>query len=112
MTVEVREVATLKVAESLSDPAQPHVPLMVAGMTFADLGRTLVFGNGVHLIETIPVPHRIHFWNVRNGKLPRQIDLKGGIPSSLDVSPDGKALAVATADGGMSLRVFDLSPPD
>jgi hypothetical protein len=45
---------------------------------------------------------------VRSGKLTLQIDLKGGAPSSLDVSPDGKTLAALTADGGVSLRVFDL----
>jgi WD40 repeat protein len=44
MTVEVRDVVTLKVAQSLSDPAQPRVPLTVAGMTFADSGKRLVFG--------------------------------------------------------------------
>ena len=108
MTVEVRDVATLEVAKALTDTAQPRVPQTVAGMTFADSGRTLVFGNGVGLIETIPVPHRIHFWDVRSGKLTWQINLKGGAPSSLDVSPDGKTLAALTADGGVSLRAFDL----
>jgi WD40 repeat protein len=112
MAIEVRDVATLKVAQTLSDPAQPRVPLTVAGMTFADSGKTLVFGNGVSLIETIPVPHRLHFWDVKSGKLTFQIDLKGGFPSSLDVSPDGKALAAVTADGGVSLGVWDLSPAD
>ncbi len=108
-TVEVREVATLKVAHELSDPAQPRVPFSVAGMVFADSGKTLVFGNGVGLIESIPVPHRVHFWDVKSGKPILKIDLKGGAPSSLDVSPDGKTLAALTADGGVSLRVFDLS---
>jgi RNA polymerase sigma factor (sigma-70 family) len=112
MTVEVRDVTTLKVVRSLSDPAQPRVPLTAAGMAFGDSGKTLVFGNGVGLIETIPVPHRIHFWDVKSGKLTLQVDLKGGFPSSLDVSPDGKALAVVTMDGGVSLRVFDLGPAD
>jgi hypothetical protein len=111
-TVEVRDVATLKVAHALSDPAQPHVPLTAAGMAFANSGKTLAFGNGVGLIESIPVPHRIHFWDVTSGKLTLQIDLKGGAPSSLDVSPDGKTLAALTADGGVSLRVFDLVPAD
>jgi RNA polymerase sigma factor (sigma-70 family) len=107
MTVEVRDVATLKVARELSDPAQPRVPFSVAGMAFADSGKTLAFGNGVGLVESIPVPHRIHFWDVTSGMLTLQLDLKGGAPSSLDVSPDGKALATLTADGGVSLRVFD-----
>jgi RNA polymerase sigma factor (sigma-70 family) len=107
-TVEVRDVATLKVAHSLSDPAQPRVLLMASGMTFADAGKTLVFGNGVRLIEENPLRHRIHFWDVKSGNLTLQIDLKGGFPYSLDVSPDGKALAAVTADEGVSLRVFDL----
>ena len=112
ITVEVRDVATLKVAQALADPTQPRVPFSVAGMTFADSGKTLVLGNGVGLIETIPVPHRIHFWDVTSGKLILKIELKGGAPSSLDVSPDGKTLAALTADGGVSLRVFDLSSED
>jgi WD40 repeat protein len=107
-TIEIRDVATLKVAQELSDPSQPRVPFAVAGMTFADAGRTLALGNGVGLIDSIPVPHRIHFWDAKSGKLVRKINLKGGAPSSLDVSPDGKALAALTADGGVSLRVFDL----
>jgi len=110
-TVEVRDVATLKVTSELSDRTQSRVPFSVAGMAFADSGKTLVFGNGVGLIESIPVPHRIHFWDVASGKLIRKINLKGGAPSSLDVSPDGKSLAAVTADGGASLRVFDLDPP-
>ena len=61
------------------------------------------------LIETTPVPHRIHFWDVKSGKPALRLDLKGGAPSSLDVSPDGKSLAALTADGGVSLRVCDLS---
>ena len=79
-------------------------------MVFADSGKTLAFGNGVGLVETIPVPHRIHFWDTTNGKITRKIDLKGGAPYSLDVSPDGKTLAVVTADNGVALRVFDLDP--
>ena len=75
-----------------SDPVQPRVPKSGAGMTFADAGRALVLGNAVGLIETILVPHRIHFWD-KNGKLTRQFDLNGGVPSS----PDGKALAATTA---------------
>ena len=105
-------MATLKVAQALTDAAQPRVPQTVAGMTFADSGRTLVFGNGAGLIETIPAPHRIHFWDVKSGKLTRQIDLKGDAPRSLDVSPDGKALAAVTTDEGVSLRVYDLGSGD
>jgi hypothetical protein len=108
-TVEVRDAATRKVAYELSDSARPRVPQTVAGVTFTDSGKTLVFVNRVGLIETIPVPHRIHFWDVKSGELTLQIDLKGGVPSSLDVSPDGKTLAALTADGGVSLRVFDLN---
>jgi hypothetical protein len=78
-------------------------------MAFANSGKTLALGNGIGLIETIPVPHRIHFWDVPTGKIILKVELKGGMPYSLDVSPDGKSLAAVTADGGVSLRVFDLS---
>jgi hypothetical protein len=54
------------------------------------------------------VPHRVQFWNVKNAKPTWQFDLNGGFPFSLDVSPDGAALAVVTSDEGVSLRVFDL----
>lgn len=112
MTVEVRGVATLKVTRELSDPPQPRVPFSAAGMVFADSGKTLAFGNGVGLIESIPVPHRIHFWDVTSGTITLKLDLKGGAPSSLAVPPDGKTLAASTADGGVSLRVFDLITGD
>jgi WD40 repeat protein len=108
MSVQVRDVATLKVTQTLSDPGQPRVDFSVAGLAFADDGKTLALGNGTFLIETIPVPHRIHFWDVKTGKILRKIELKGGAPFSLDVSPDGKTLATVTADDGVSLRVFDL----
>ena len=68
-TVEIRDTATHKVSQALSDAAQPRVPFSVAGMVFADAGKTLAFGNGIGLIETIPVPHRIHFWDVTSGKI-------------------------------------------
>jgi hypothetical protein len=64
----------------------------------------LVFGNGVGLIESIPVPHRIHFWDVTSGGLTLELDLKGGALSSLAVSPDGKTLAALTANGSAQVR--------
>jgi RNA polymerase sigma factor (sigma-70 family) len=110
-TVEVRDVATLKVVQALSDAAQPRVPQMVAGMAFADGGKELVFGNRVGLIESIPVPNRVHFWDVASGGLTRQVDLKGAGPIGLDVSPDGKTLAVVIGDGdGIALAAWDLDP--
>jgi hypothetical protein len=45
---------------------------------------------------------------VTTGKIIQKIALKGGMPYSLDVSPDGRSLAAVTADGGVSLRVFTL----
>jgi hypothetical protein len=79
-------------------------------MAFANSGKTLALGNGIGLIETIPVPHRIHFWDVPTGKIILKVELKGGMPYSLDVSPDGKSLAAVTADGGVSLRVQPAEP--
>ncbi len=112
LTVEVRDAATLKVARTLSDPAQPRVSLLTAGLTFADGGKALVLGNGIGLIPSIPVPHRIHVWDVRTGALLRQIDTEGGAPYSLDVSPDGNTLAATTADDGVSLRTWGLGKAD
>jgi hypothetical protein len=107
-TVEVRDTVTLKVVQSLSDPAEPRVPQKVSGMTFANSGKILVFGTGAYLTEELAVPHRIHFWDMKSGKQALHIDLKGGFPFSLDVSPDGESLAVLAAGGDVSLRVFDL----
>jgi hypothetical protein len=69
LTVEVRDAAILKVVQTLSDPAQPRVSLQTAGLTFADAGKTLVLGNGIGLVGSIPVPHRVHLWDVRTGAL-------------------------------------------
>jgi RNA polymerase sigma factor (sigma-70 family) len=110
MTVEVRDLVNLKVAHELSDPAQPNVPLMAAGMVFADAGKTLVFGNRVTLIESIPVPHRVLVWDVKSGKLKRQLAVESGTPLCLDVSPNGKTLAVVIENSdGLSLGAWNLS---
>ena len=99
-------------AQGQADPAQPRVSLLTAGLTFADGGKALVLGNGIGLIPSIPVPHRIHVWDVRTGALLRQIDTEGGAPYSLDVSPDGNTLAATTADDGVSLRTWGLGKAD
>jgi hypothetical protein len=58
------------------------------------------------------MPHRIHCCDLRSGKLIVQIDLQGGAPNALAVSPDSKTLAALTGDGGVYLRGFDVSPAD
>lgn len=106
-TLEVRDLSTLKVVQSVQDELRS--PLYAGGIAFGRDGRTLISGNGVTLVETIKVPHRIHFWDIKSGKLKRQIALDWGIPTSLDVSPSGNSLAVLLRAGNNTrLAIWEL----
>jgi WD40 repeat protein len=90
--MDIRDLANMRVIQSLRDEVKRS--LTVDGMAFVDQGRTLIAGNSTTFIPSVKVPHRIHFWDVASGKLTRQIALDQGLPRSLDVSRDGKTLAV------------------
>jgi hypothetical protein len=105
-TIEVRDLATMKVTQSVDDGKRT---LGVEALTFADGGRTLIAGNANLPPDKPEVRHRIHFWDVKTGKLTREIALNRGQPRALDVSPDGKSLAVVLIDGDETiLAVWDL----
>lgn len=69
--------------------------MITSGLSFTPNGKILIATNEILVDETkLKIPHRIHFWNVKQGSLIRQIATPLYLPRHLDVSPDGTMLAI------------------
>src|SRR5579871_2580035 len=88
------------------EPAPPDAyerPVPITALAFTPDGRTLV-ASGYH---------EITFWSAQTGKLLSRIKNLPERTWSIAISPDGKLLAAASGDPGMSgeLRVYTLANP-
>jgi hypothetical protein len=63
------------------------------------LVRVLIACDNITYVKEIAVPHRINLWDTANGSIAHRIALPAGLPSSIDVSPNGRYLAAMLDDG-------------
>jgi WD40 repeat protein len=107
--IQIRDVETRKVVRSLSNSMKRS--MNVPRMAYTQGGRVLIACDN---ITYSPVkefaPHRINLWDTASGSIAHQIALPAGLPSSIDVSPDGRYLAamIDEGDSGMKLSVWRL----
>lgn len=94
--IQLRDVSSTDVLRTFFDEVDS--PMITSGLTFTPDGKTLVASNSISLIESIKVPHRLHFWDVQTGTIKRQMATGQFVPGQLDISPDGKWLAVQLGD--------------
>jgi RNA polymerase sigma factor (sigma-70 family) len=106
--IQVRDVTTRKVVQTLANGTKQS--MNVPRMTYTQGGRVLIACDNITLAKEVAVPHRITLWDTASGSIAHQIALPSGLPSGIDVSPNGKYLAAVLDDGdaGMKMAVWRL----
>jgi RNA polymerase sigma factor (sigma-70 family) len=106
--IQVRDVATRKVVQTLTNDTKRS--MNVPRMAYAQGGRVLIACDNITAAKGVAVPHRITLWDTASGSIAHQIALPSGLPSAIDVSPNGRYLAAMLDDGdaGMKLSVWRL----
>lgn len=91
--LHLRQLGSFDIVRTLFDEVDS--PMITTGLAFAPDGGTLIASNEITVDESkLAIPHRIHFWNVQTGELVRQMETPLYLPRWIDVSPDGRWLAV------------------
>ena len=82
----------------------------VPRMAYAQGGRVLIACDDITVVEEVVVPHRINLWDTTTGAVAHPIAVPAGLPSSIDVTPNGRHLVAMLDDGevGMKLSVWRL----
>jgi RNA polymerase sigma factor (sigma-70 family) len=101
--IRVRDMETRKVVQTLTNGTKrlTKVPRMASTQG----GRVLIAGDTVPPGKAPAVPPRITFWDTASGSVAHQIALPAGSPGDLDVSPNGRYLAVLLDDGAGGRKV-------
>jgi WD40 repeat protein len=104
----VRDVETRKVVQTLANDTKRS--MNVPRMAYAQGGRVLIACDNIPAGKDNAVPHRITLWDTESGASAHQLALPAGLPSSIDVTPNGRYLAAMLDDGaaGMKLSVWRL----
>jgi WD40 repeat protein len=106
--IQVRDLETRKVVQALANAAKRS--MNVPRMAYTQGGRVLIACDNIMAGKDSAVPHRINLWDTASGALAHQIALPAGVPSSIDVSPNGLYLAAMIDQGefGLKLSVWRL----
>jgi WD40 repeat protein len=105
--IQIRDVETRQVVQTLACGEQRS--LNVPSMAYTQGGRVLIACNNITLVKEIPVPHRIYLWDMANGSLAHQLAIPAGLPTSLDVSPNGRYLVTIIEGNGEESDGLSLS---
>jgi serine/threonine protein kinase/WD40 repeat protein len=108
-----RDVSSSEVRRTFFDEVDS--PMNTRGLTFTPDGKTLIATNCTTLVKWLKIPHRIHFWDVQKGTIKRQMVTGKFLPQHLDISPDGKRIAVRLIpeepDNMAAVAVWNLEEP-
>lgn len=105
--IQIRDVASRKVVRTLANAAKRS--MNVPGMAYSQGGRVLIACDNITFTKNVPVPHRIHLWDMADGSLAHQLTIPKGLPQSLGVSPNGRYLVtIVEENGGRRLSVWRL----
>jgi RNA polymerase sigma factor (sigma-70 family) len=102
-TIQIRDLETRTVVQTLADGAKPSPS--APRMAYTQGGRVLITCDNLASAKEMAVPRRISLWDTANGSLARQVALPAGLPSSIDVSPNGRYLAAMLDDGSSGLKL-------
>jgi RNA polymerase sigma factor (sigma-70 family) len=102
-SIHVRDVATRKVVQTLTNGTKR--PMNVPRIAYTQGGRVLIACDNIPAEKDTPIPHRITLWDTVTGSIAHQIALPTGVPTSIDVSPDGRYLAALLDDGAAGTRL-------
>jgi WD40 repeat protein len=106
--IQVRDLETRKVVQTLAYDAKRS--MNVSRMAYVQGGRVLIACDNIADGKAGAVPHRITLWDTASGAIAHQIALPGGLPTSIDVSPNGLYLGaeIDAGDAGMTLSMWRL----
>jgi len=106
--VRVRDVETRKVVQTLANGAKRS--MSVPSLAYMQGGRVLVGCDDILLSKDVNGSHRVTLWDTATGAVAHEVALGGGLPLSIDVSPNGRYLAAVVHEGeaGHVLRVWRL----
>ena len=106
--IQIRDLETRKVVQTLANGMKRS--MNVPRMAYTQGGRVLIACDNITFVKEIAVPHRINLWDTASGSIAHQIALPAGLPSSIDVTPNGRYLAALLDDGdsGRKLSVWRL----
>jgi WD40 repeat protein len=106
--IQIRDMETRKVVQTLTTGTKQL--MNVPRIAYTQGGRVLIACDNITLAKEVAVPHRITLWDTASGSIAHQIALPAGLPSGIDVSPNGLYLAAMLDDGdaGLKLSVWRL----
>ncbi len=106
-SIQVRDVETRKVVRTLANDTKQS--MNVPRMAYTQGGRVLIACDNITPAKEVKVPHRITLWDTASGAVAHQIALPSGLPSGIDVTPDGRYMAaMIDDDSGRKLSVWRL----
>ncbi|MBP3960558.1 sigma-70 family RNA polymerase sigma factor [Gemmata sp. G18] len=106
--IQIRDLDTRKVVQKLDNGTKRS--MNVPQMVYTQSGRVLIGCDNITFAKEIAVPHRINLWDTTTGAIAHQLALPAGLPSRIEVTPNGRHL-VATldeGDSGIKLSVWRL----
>jgi RNA polymerase sigma factor (sigma-70 family) len=105
--IRIRDVETGKVVRTLADGTRR--PMSVAAMAYTQGGRVLIACDNVTSGKGGTVP-RLTLWDTATGAVAHRVALTAGLPVGMDITPNGRYLAVLLDEGrsGRKLRVWRL----
>jgi RNA polymerase sigma factor (sigma-70 family) len=107
-SIHIRDLATGKVVQTLAHGTKQL--MNVPRLAYTQGGRVLIACDNITATKDGAVPHRVHLWDTATGSLAHPLALPAGVPTGIDVTPNGRYLAAMADDGeaGMKLSVWRL----
>lgn len=100
--IQIRSVETRKVVQTLATGAKRS--MNVPRMAYMQGGRVLIGCDNIAFAKEVIAPHRINLWDTTTGAIAHQIALPTGLPSGVDVTPNGRYLAAVLDEGDFGMK--------
>jgi RNA polymerase sigma factor (sigma-70 family) len=106
--IQVRDLETRKIVQTFANAAKRS--MNVTRMVYTQGGRVLIACDNITAGKEAAVTHRINLWDTAKGTLAQQLAVPAGVPTSIDVTPNGLYLAavIDAGDGDLKLSVWRL----
>jgi RNA polymerase sigma factor (sigma-70 family) len=99
-SIQIRDLDTRKIVQTLRD--SPKKPMNVAQMVYIQGSRVLITSD--HGKDNA-LPHHIKLWDTVSGSIAHQITLPAGLPRHVDVTPNGRIVAVLLDEGASEMKI-------
>jgi RNA polymerase sigma factor (sigma-70 family) len=99
-SIQIRDLETRKVVQTLGDSVQR--PMNVAQMVYTQGSRVLITSD---LGKDHALPHHINLWDTASGRVAHRITIPAGLPRHIDVTPNGRIVAVIIDVGASGMKI-------